>query len=84
MATCSTTILEQQACANGFAQLAQSSPLLALAVELQLLYLISGSTLTLAQLQALACQNGFYQVAQDPVLGRAVELQLLCEVNGDV
>lgn len=84
MATCSTTTLETQACDNGFSQLAESNPLQAFGVELQLLYLISGSTLTLAQLQALACSNGFYQVAQDPVLARAVELQLLCEITGGV
>lgn len=80
MATCSKTTLEQQACANGFAQVANSNKLQALGLQLQLLYIISGSTMTLAQLQAAACQNGFMQAAQDPVMFRTLDLQLLCEV----
>ena len=81
MAVCQLAVLETSACANGYVGAAQSDPL-ADAVELQLLYNISGSTQTLAQLVAAACANGYPQAAQTPELSTAAKLQLLCQISG--
>lgn len=81
MAECSVADLQEQACASEFIQ-AAANPVLARALELQLLYLISGSTATLAELQAEACSNKFMQIAADPVKADAIRLQLLCNISG--
>lgn len=83
MATCSLSTVLSQACANGFLQAANTSPALSQAVELQLLYLISASSLTLAQLEAQACANGFTQLAfTNPNSANAIIAQLLCNISG--
>jgi hypothetical protein len=81
MANCALTVLEASACTNGFWGAAQSD-VLADAVELQLLYAISGSTQTLAQLVASACDNGYFQVSQIPSTAEGAKLQLLCQISG--
>lgn len=81
MADCQLEVLETQACANGFWGAAQSE-ILADAVELQLLYNISGSSQTLAELTASACENELLQVSQIPTTSEAAKLQLLCQISG--
>jgi hypothetical protein len=81
MAACNLATLESSACLNGFWGAAQSD-VIADAVELQLLYLISGSSKTVAQLEVDACANGFLQVAQTVDSAEAAKLQLYCQISG--
>jgi len=81
MAACNLSALEVEACANGYLGAAQSD-ILADAVELQLLYLITGGSQTLAALQASACVNGYTGASQSPNQYEAAKLQLLCQISG--
>ncbi len=78
---CNKTTLEANACTNGFAQAAQNEAEFR-ALVLQLLYVKSGSSSTIAQLMTSACSNGFAQAAQNEQQFRALELQLLCVITG--
>lgn len=77
MATCNFNAIEEAACANGFDCLDEGA---AQAVELQMLYELSGSTMTLTQLEASACANGFD--CMDAGDAENLEVQLLCEISG--
>ena len=81
MATCNLKVLESSACTNGFWGAAQSD-VLADAVELQLLFLISGGSQTLKALLASACTNGYEGASQSPDQYTAAKLQLLCQISG--
>lgn len=78
---CDPTALSADACTNGFIQIAQNEQLYR-GVRLQLLYGLSGSSSTAAEIKASACSNGLAQVAQVEWLYRAVKMQLLCQASG--
>lgn len=78
---CDAQALFNEACTAEFAAAAQNEVMFR-ALVLQMLYEASGSTDTLAELEASACTNGFDKVAQNEPLYRAIELQLLCQITG--
>lgn len=78
---CDAQALFEDACTADFVAAAQNEALFR-ALVLQMLYEASGSTATLAELEASACTNGFMQVAQNEQQYRAIELQLLCQITG--
>jgi len=78
---CSPSTLFTSACTPGFAQAAQNEAQWR-ALVLQLLYVASGSTKTVTELNADACTNEFDAVALNETQFRAIELQLLCAITG--
>jgi len=78
---CDSAALYSSACTAGFTQAAANEAQFR-ALVLELLYLRSGSTDTLAVLLRSACLNGFDQAAQNEHQFRALELQLLCQLTG--
>lgn len=78
---CDAATLFTNACSNDLAE-AAGNEVQFRALMLQLLYVKSGSTKTLAELMTDACTNGFTQAAGNEQQFRALELQLLCVLTG--
>ena len=80
MADCDISELRDDACDNGFLQVAQNEPLWR-GVILQLFYELAGGTETESELYDQACSNGFAAVAQNEPMWRGVLLQLMCNIG---
>lgn len=76
MATCDIDALRADAVANGFAGLGERD---AKVVELALWYALSGSSLTIKQLQSQACDSGFACVWGRSL--QAAKAQMLCDLS---
>jgi len=79
MAACNLTDLEAAAIANGFEALDDGT---SEAIELQMLYQLSGASMTLPELNAAACANGFDCLSDGDA--ERLELQLWCEIIGGI
>jgi hypothetical protein len=78
---CEVPSLLEEACGNGFLQLAKNEVEWR-ATVLQLFYMASGGNETYDELWEQVCTNGYDSVAQNEKLWRATLLQLFCDSGG--